>query len=191
MVPTSHRAGFKLIELAVVVAIVALVAGTLIPVVTGQVAAAKQNRAVGDMDVLTKAFTTFRTHTSIWPYFNRTPVAVADMTSGNEELTNFPCFYANEHKLKNWKGPYLSQGVSVSGVMQVATSASSRGAGDGLLDPWGQPYRVYTFAQSAGSGGTIALLCRGPDGVVNTSSTDVNAGAAGGDDLVKIVSRKL
>jgi general secretion pathway protein G len=182
--------GFTLVELVVVVAIVALLAGVLIPVVTSQIDDAKKSRAAGDMDVVAKAFSTFRTHTSMWPASGNC-VAVTSMTTGNAELTEFRCLYANGQELAGWKGPYLNQGTLVNGVMQVATAPSVASGGAGLLDPWGQPYRVYTFAPSGANGGSIMIVCRGPDGTFNSSASDINAGTPAGDDSMVVVSRRL
>jgi len=183
--------GFTIVEIVVVVAFIALLAGVLSPVVSSQIEDAKQGRAMGDMEVLAKAFTTFRTHTSVWPYPSLTPVTTADITSGCDDLTDFRCLYANGNALSGWSGPYLNLGVEVGDSTRVAKAPSRKSSGDGFLDPWGQPYRVYRIAPSGVNTGMIALLCRGPDGAVNTSANDVSAGVASGDDLIRIVSRRL
>jgi type II secretory pathway pseudopilin PulG len=179
-----------MIELVVVVVIIALMAGVLVPVVTSQIDDAKKSRAMGDMDVVARAFSTFRTHTSMWPGAT-TCIAVNAMTTATSELTEYHCLFANSQKLAGWKGPYLNQGSMVGGVMQVATAPSSRDAGSGLLDPWGQPYRVYTFAPSAGNGGAIMIVCRGPDCTFDSAPDDINAGTPAGDDLVVVIARRL
>jgi type II secretion system protein G len=186
-----NSSGFTLVELVVVVAIIALLAGILIPVVTSQIDDAKRTRALADMDTIAKAFSTFRTHTSRWPSATNQVPSVQNMTTGNDDLLQFRCLYSNNQNLQGWKGPYLNAGVMVGNNMQVATAATNNAPGEGMVDPWGQPYRVYRFAQASGNGGTIAILCRGPDGQFTSSANDVNAGVPAGDDMLKVISRRL
>lgn len=185
------RGGFTLVELVIVIAIIALLSGIVIPVVASQVDDAKRTRALEDMDTIARAFSSFRTHTSRWPSSGSQVPAVQDTTSGNDEFLGFRCLYANGQNLLGWKGPYLNDGVMVGNDMQAAIAATHDAPGGGLVDPWGQPYRVYRFAQTAGNGGMIALLCRGADGQFNSSANDVSAGAPAGDDILKIISRRL
>jgi hypothetical protein len=177
------------VEFAVVAGIIALLAGVLSPVVNSQIEDVKQSRAIGDMDVLAKAFTTFHTHTSVWPYPNVTPLAVAAAT-GFDDLIDFRCLYANAQELPGWRGPYLNMSVDVEGTRRVARAPTRSSGGEGLLDPWGQPYRIYRVAPAGTSLGMIAVLCRGPDGAVNSSANDVIAGVTSGDDLIRVISRR-
>jgi type II secretory pathway pseudopilin PulG len=187
----AHCTGFTVVEVVSVIAVVLLLAGVLVPVVTTQMADAKSTRAAAEMETIARAFTTFRTHTASWPGYSA-PVKASDVRSGYEDLTEFCCLYSNEAKLPGWRGPYLNQGLSeATGNMRVAAMASNRAAAKGLLDPWGQPYRIYYAAASAGGGGSIAILCRGPDGTFNSSASDVDAGKPAGDDLLKVVARRL
>src|SRR5262249_43943352 len=150
-------------ELVVVIAIVALLAGVLMPVVTNQIDDSKKTRAAADMEIVSKAFTTFRTHTSMWPAPS-TVIATTSVQTGNADLTDFHCLYSNAQSLNGWKGPYLSQGTMVADQMRCAAPPTAQSGGAGLLDPWGQPFRIYTFAPSGGNGGSIMIACRGPDG---------------------------
>jgi general secretion pathway protein G len=181
----------SLFEIVVVAAILVLLAAVLAPVVSTQVDDARGSRATDDMAVIAKAFTTFRAHTSHWPYSAITPVPPKEMTSGYDEFVDFRCLFANAQSLTGWRGPYLTQGITVGGMKRVARAPSLKSAGDGLLDPWGQPYRIYRVAPTGTLAGMIAVLSRGPDGVVNSSGDDVSAGAASGDDIIRVVSRRL
>ena len=60
---------------------------------------------------------------------------------------------------------------------------------DKLLDPWGNPYSLYTFANNySGTAGGAVLLCRGPNGAVNTSAANIFAGTPSGDDILQVVT---
>jgi general secretion pathway protein G len=188
-VPHPAR-GFSLVELIVVVAVIVLLSGILLPVVSSQIDDAKNERALADLDLIAKAFSTFRAHTSMWPG-SHVPVDSASVATGSDELTDFRCLYANATNVAGWKGPYLNQGVDAGDYTRVARTATSRSAGEGLLDPWGQPYRIYRFAAAEGDSGAIVVLSRGPDAMLNSSPEDVNAGVPSGDDVLKVISRRL
>jgi type II secretory pathway pseudopilin PulG len=181
---------FTAVEIVVVVAIIALLAGILIPVVTSQIDDARSARALSDMDLIAKAFGMYRSHTLKWPG-QLGPLAAADVKTGYEELTDYKCLYENSAGVSGWKGPYLGQGATLNQHMQIAIAPTGRSGGDGFLDPWGRTYRVYTFAQNNGVGGAIVIASRGPDGEFTSSPHEVRMGAPTGDDIVKVVSRRL
>jgi general secretion pathway protein G len=172
--------------LIVSVAVVSLLAGILIPVVSSQTDDARRARAWAEMEVIAKAFAQFRADTKAWPGPGA-PMPAASLTTTDVDLTTFRSFYTNPSGLAGWKGPYLDRGAAESGVLQVAIPATATSAGSGFLDPWGQPYRVFTFAPCAANLGSVMIVSRGPDGVVNSSANDVHAGKPAGDDLVKVV----
>jgi general secretion pathway protein G len=187
---THPASGFTLVELVVVVAIIALLAGILIPVVTSQIDDAKRSRAMGDMDVIAKAFSTFRTHTGMWPN-DPTVVVPSAMTTSTPDFVGFPSLYANPQALTGWKGPYLNVGYMNGTTMNASLAPTSTAAGAGMVDPWGQPYRIYITAQTNGAGGVICVASRGPDGTFNSTADQIRNGAPAGDDLCVVISRRL
>jgi type II secretory pathway pseudopilin PulG len=184
---TKHAAGLSLGVLVGAVALVSLLAGVVIPVVANGSDDARATRAIADLEVLSKAFWAFRTHTNAWPGPNA-PVGATSVATADADLATYRCLYSNADNLAGWKGPYLDQGALVNKAMQVAVTASARQAGNGFLDPWGQPYRVFTFGPGDRHAGAVIILSRGPDGIVNSSSNDVKTGAPAGDDIIKVVS---
>jgi len=57
---TLVKRGFSLIELIIVIAVIAVVAGTIIPAISGTTSAAKQQRAISGAEALNLAQTRYR-----------------------------------------------------------------------------------------------------------------------------------
>jgi type II secretion system protein G len=181
--------GFTLIELVVVVAILAVLAGVLVPMVSGEVDDARVARAQTDMKTIGNALMTYRTHTGVWPSNTATTGAPSSYGNTSEDCAQFTCLYKNTFNFANWSGPYLNSGYKAGSNWVVAGSTP----GQGLLDPWSHPYKVWFYKTNGqmGLAGGILLVCAGPDGTVNTTRAKAANGEAQGDDAVFIVSRKL
>jgi prepilin-type N-terminal cleavage/methylation domain-containing protein len=61
--------GFTLIEVIVVAAIIAILAGILVPMIFNQIDEAKLTRAEGDCKTISTAILMFRKETGKWPYY--------------------------------------------------------------------------------------------------------------------------
>jgi general secretion pathway protein G len=190
MPPSPHatrcaRRGFSLVELVIALAIVTLLAGVVVPVVSTQLERAKQARAKSDLSVLSGAFVQHRSDTGFWPAnTNATTVATA-----GESLELFTCLYANTWSRGGWDGPYMNAGTVVSGSpLRLADAATDQG----LVDPWGNAYHVFWFANGySSSAGAIVFAGCGADGTLQTTAAQAFAGSAAGDDFVYVVTRKL
>ncbi|TAJ21337.1 MAG: prepilin-type N-terminal cleavage/methylation domain-containing protein [Planctomycetota bacterium] len=179
------RRGFSLVELVVVLAILTLLAGIAVPIVSSQLDRANQARAKNDLSVLAGALVEYRSDTGYWPA-NTNATVVA---TGAESAEGFTCLYANTWARGGWDGPYLTIGaLGAGGALQLADAAADQG----FVDPWGNAYQVYWFANGFNaSAGGIALVCGGKDGAAQTSAAQAFGGAAQGDDAVYVVTRKL
>ena len=62
-----NRKGFTLIEVIVVAAIIAILAGILVPMIFNQIDEAKKTKAVGEVKTLQQTVATIRTNTLRWP----------------------------------------------------------------------------------------------------------------------------
>ena len=66
-----NRKGFTLIEVVVVVAIIALLAGILTPLIFKYIDEANETRALGDCRNISTALLLFHKDTGTWPYYER------------------------------------------------------------------------------------------------------------------------
>jgi general secretion pathway protein G len=184
--PNRSRSGFSLIELVAAVAILLVLAGVVVPAITGKVEKARQARATADMKQLSDAFNTYRADTGTWPSDSTFSNAVTTSTS----LLSYTCLFAAPSGVSNWNGPYMTNGYANGSTMQIAYSASSTTGG--VLDPWGQPYTVYYFAVGYNSSqGAIVIVSKGGDNTLDSTTTQIWGGQAADDDLVMMVTRKL
>jgi general secretion pathway protein G len=140
--------GFTLIELVVVIAVVAILAGFLVPMVLGQTARARQARARSDVNEYTRAFARLRLDTG-----SSSSACYTNMENLTQEAAVADCLGAITSKCNTlghipgdvcWGGPYLSA---------VA------------LDPWERPYTA-TFDTNAR---TVTVTSKGPDGLSGTA----------------------
>ena len=107
---TERRSGFTLIELIVVIAIIATLASVVGPSLFGNVGDAKVNAARSQLQIFALALDSYRLDNDQYP-------------STDQGLSALRALPLSGEPPKNWRGPYLRQGVP--------------------LDPWG---RAYLFA---------------------------------------------
>lgn len=186
--PGSPR-GFTLIEVALLVTILMLLAGVVVPIVRHEVGNARVLRAESDMKVVADAFGRHLAHTGAWPS-NEDRSQWGNLT---EELAGFPCLYQNVFSKPGWSGPYLSVGVKQGAGWSIARPATAEGASGGMVDPWGRLYLLHSFAKrdAMGAGGGIVLFTCGENGRVDSTRQDIADGAPKGDDLIQVVTRRL
>jgi len=185
--PNRRAVGFTLIELIVTIAILTILAGVLVPAVGNYTDKSKKAKVAAELRILSDALTGYQTDCAAWPG-NTDLVTV---TTTNFAITGMPCMYTNAFGKTGWDGPYLAKGVMTSGAMNVSVAGASGVAGSGLLDPWGNPYYCYTFANNySGTTGGIMLVSRGKNGAMNTSAANVFANAPSSDDIIQVVTYK-
>lgn len=168
--------GFTLIEVIVVAAIIAILAGILVPMIFNQIDESKISKAKGDAKSFQTAITMFRKDNSCWP--NRTNgadpttntiqvlfsegTAIADLATkgwngSNNQLLNHLRINDNGYPAAMWKGPYLPEAGA---------------------DPWGNQYMVG--AKNFENSSAVWILSAGPDGVIQTGIDD---DILSGDDI--------
>ena len=161
--------GFTLVEVLVVAAIVAILAGVLVPMIFSQIDEARISRAKGDLRAISSSILTFRKDVGRWPACNGVTFlkgegndAVAASGGVGYDVTtpqkfsdhlvedSFACYDPNM-----WKGPYI---------------------GPVDADPWGNQY-FLNAAGLATAGKRVFVLSAGPDGTVETGPDDTSVAA--------------
>jgi general secretion pathway protein G len=185
--PQRRTTGFTLIELIVTIAILTILAGVLVPAVGNYTDKSKKAKVASELKLLANAFSTYQTDCAAWP--GNTDIVTVTTTS--YAITGMPCMFVNTFTKTGWDGPYLAKGVMVAGAMNVATAAVPPAAGSGLLDPWGNPYYCYTFANGySGTSGGVVLLSRGKNGALNTTVANIFGNVPASDDILQVVTYK-
>ncbi len=171
------KRGFTLIEVVIVIAVMAILAAVLVPVVGNNIRSARQARAVADAKTIGEAVVRFRQDLGFWPLRNAAGAAVpvlrgpgafaqaADWLDWNVAPTLDMAFHlvsngaalradaaSRAQGLPCWNGPYLS-GVSA--------------------DPWGRPFLAnVTYLEggpAADASRRVFVLSAGPDGAIDTT----------------------
>jgi prepilin-type N-terminal cleavage/methylation domain-containing protein len=204
--------GFTLIEIAVVLAIIAILAAILTPIVTSYIDQARVTRANSDTKKIAEAVLLYKRDTSVFPGYDTFAHATANAGAGLKDCltsdgttptfaSGTPCGATGDlfH--------YLN--VNTMGIFTNNASAESVGGGikfrapylDGLggQDPWGTAYLVTSknFANAAaGTTGNWAFaVSAGPNTTIDSTFAQpkVSAGltssnfASGGDDITALI----
>lgn len=178
-----NERGFTMIEVIVIVAVLAILGGILTPMVIKEIAKSKVTRAAADMEAISTAFTQYYADTGYWPE------KYTGTTDRRTTLRDYKCFYVNDKSLTGWDGPYVEKGTNAGGSRVVAVQ--NAGTWEGLVDPWGRPFRViYGKVGGTSVAGGIAVLASGPDATFDTSDADALLGTASGDDILRIVTTR-
>jgi general secretion pathway protein G len=184
---TSKHKGFTLVELIVTIAVLTLLAGVLVPSVGSYLEKGKKGRVAAELREIASVYNQYKADTGLWP----DPEDATTTSTGKYGLVGMPCFFRNTVNKNGWDGPYFNEGVMGEDGMVLATYSKDEGAA-GLVDPWENPYTVYTFADGYEStAGAIVIVSAGPNGRIDSEAKGILAGKASEDDLIKVITYKL
>jgi prepilin-type N-terminal cleavage/methylation domain-containing protein len=185
--------GFSILELVVVLAIIAVLAGVLTPFVANLVEDARVMRAARESQTIAEAIQNFNKSTGKWPIF----VSGASITTSStyyEVLVgpgNLPAADAN------WLPTPPSKRGDLSSILELNTPGYGtngmfawRGPYlNGLQsDPWGNAYLVNAKALRFGAKEAGFVISAGSDGTITTTFTqNIGSGqpavSISGDDI--------
>lgn len=198
--------GFTLIELAVVLAIIAVLAAILTPLVTGYLDQARIARAQADVRTIADAIKLHQRDTGRYPIFATSaqyPATVGgdntkvvfggpgdiptDSASwGNLGTTAAPGTAISTTTLENWINANYS-GVSTTNTFP---KAAFRGPYVASIqsDPWGQRYILRADDLNSSSSHAF-VLSAGPNGAIDTNKGQSATAAlvVGSDDIVAVI----
>jgi prepilin-type N-terminal cleavage/methylation domain-containing protein len=200
-VKTTMKAnkGFTLLEVAVVLAIIAILAAILTPVVTSYIDQARITRADNDVKKIAEAINLFKRDTGVFPPYLSYSAATAGsspvtcLVSGTAAVTTSANIFTG--------GAAWNCGTTTAsiGLLQdylnvtsgIASSIPFTGEAvggrvayrgpylDGVqgTDPWGNPYVVNSGNLTASFTNYAFAISAGPNGVLNTTQTQAKTAA--------------
>ncbi|MGA2500861.1 MAG: prepilin-type N-terminal cleavage/methylation domain-containing protein [Tepidisphaeraceae bacterium] len=195
----KSRRGLTLLELVVVVAVMAIIAGAMVPNVAHYLASSKVTAAnaslahIRDAIVGTPEIPGYLADTGQWP------TTLADLVRNPFPPGN-PLATFNRDSRRGWRGPYLlnANGSYTVDNTRNFTSAYGIGGDSALLDPWGNPIILQRSTIGVPDGTPdanncfIRLVSAGPNGILDTprdySGTPYPPRAARGDDIVLFIN---
>jgi prepilin-type N-terminal cleavage/methylation domain-containing protein len=208
----KDRNGFTLIEMAVVLAIIAILAAMLTPTVVSYIDQARITRANADVTSISKAYLLHYRDTGHWPVYDTSTLAGIGNPSKNcqfsgtsiltgpnstgvpnwTSLSALGCITANTGLIRAYLNVNLLAG-SVGTSNASGGGVSYRGPYlDGLdaLDPWGNAYIVNSRALSKNVQDRWAFaISAGPNGLLETDPWAAKSATLtiAGDDIVAII----
>jgi len=202
----SKNKGFTLIEMAVVLAVIAILAAILTPIVTGYIDQARVTRSQNDVKKITEAVLLYKRDTSVFPGYAAYANAVAGdatvkacLTSDGTTPTAAQTGLANYNASCTGSTGDLQIFVNLNTMGVFTNNASSEKVGggtkfrgpylDGLggQDPWGTEYVVTSknFTTPTGTTDTYAFsVSAGPNAQFDTTFSQPKATTTGGQNLV-------
>ena len=186
--------GFTLIELAVVLAVIAILAGLLTPMVAGYIDQARETRAAADVRAIGTAILAYQRDTSRFPIYTNIANANTDTAAGNTLMGtgDNPADGAG-WTLASLTTLGLDDYLNTNKLSLPTTARGGRVAYRGpylriASDPWGNAYLVTAQSLTRTSATDHGyVISAGPNAAMETTRVQAKTGAftIGGDDIVQ------
>jgi prepilin-type N-terminal cleavage/methylation domain-containing protein len=193
--------GFTLIELAVVLAIIAVLAAVLTPMVSGYLDQARVARAQADVRTIADSIKLYNRDTGRWPiydipgdYSGDTPQHIELGTTGTTPTAGGGWTLSGATLATTSLEIYINSDLTGVGNASFPR-AGFRGPYVGTVDtdPWGHRYLLNAGNlryKSPNNGNHAYIISAGPDGILQTNrdvATTANVTTTGTDDIIALI----
>ena len=188
--------GFTLIELAVVLAIIAVLAAVLTPLVTGYMDQARNARAQADVRTIADSVKLHQRDTGRYPIYNSSTDYTAGAIAGGSLLIGSPG--SSPSNLASWGATtvatstlenYINGNFSAVNTTNTFPKTAFRGPYVASIesDPWGNKYLLT--AATLGNGNHAYVISAGSNGTLDTTYAQAATGAmsVSTDDIVSVI----
>jgi len=141
------KAGFTLVELLVVIVVIGMLLGLLTAAVLAAAERTRRIRARTEGQALATSLRGYRYEYGRWPVRTSGPATSLEFTDDNYSAV-FGCMSPDAEEMNPKRIPFINvsdfytreeDGRTVSLARQLETGA---GVPNGIVDPWGRPYKV-------------------------------------------------
>lgn len=189
----NNRRGFTLIEVIVVSAIIAILAGILVPMIYNQLDSAKEAKAKAECKTISNAILMFRKDTGKWPYFVPDDPACGTYQTIQTAIGINPIDNGTDAWGVSLNDIAFGLILNLPGTNPVVAQTCYNNKAKTYLiedqaDPWGYKY-IVNAANFAIDANPVWVISAGPNGCLDTtvnSQTLNNAPCAPGqpaDDI--------
>lgn len=204
----KQSAGFTLVEVVVVLAVVLLLSGIAVPLISSYVEDSRRGRAEAEVKMIAGALTNFYKDVGQFPSRDSSAkdYTLKAFFTGNAVPKTDP--FVKTHSWSDWArststgdildNHLLSNAPGAKTTAAYATTGDRRWRGPYLsssapVDPWSRPYVVNVisaYSTDATNYKKLFVMSAGPNGVIDTNANAASTDTLGGDDIGVIIQAR-